>query len=661
MLNLKLLYRFQQQPFVLLFCAFASGILFAGSTDYFFQIPYVGLALLILFLGLEISGRLKGWLFTVFLNAVFFVLGTGLFQQSSSASDDLQFEVLTQQDIVYSVQIAEVANSESDWVKCIGKVDKLFYQNNHEKEDFRLLLFVKKSELPILAGDQLLISSKIERVKNKGNPGEFDAEKYWKGKGINYISFVSDNEYRLVDHTEPGLFKKYTDQLRDYCSKALKENFGGQEGAVLTAIVLGDKSMINDETRDSFMNTGAMHVLAVSGLHIGLILYLLLFIAERFSRFISRKTALIGVLIFLWIYAVITGLSPSVIRAVFMFSLLSISQLSSRNYSPINILFFTAFCLLIYDPLYLYDIGFQLSYLAMLGIFLFYEKIEKLISVDNWLLKKIWQGTAIGLAAQIMTTPISLYYFHQFPNYFILSNLGLMATSGLILGLGIAIVALFEIPVLVKPVAFILWVILHVTLYFLSWVEDLPGSVAYGYDLNLWQGLMLTFGSFILFFGSSMKHKLYLATPLILLAVIWMTNDRFQKMSKDEICVFAHSKPLIAVKKGGVIHCFYVAKSEKDLEKAEMIVESYAKQNPGYILYHPIKNQKINVKGKQLNLELIPNADNLVFALNDQQYTLVLKNGMKANDFLEPYRIGMPWVEGGVDYSLKEGAYRIQL
>lgn len=590
-----------------------------------------------------------------------FLLGTALFQLNTSHTSDLNPENVVANNSVYGIVLNEVTESDSEWLKCVGTIDKAYQQSEIKKLNTPALLFIKKMDLPIVKGDHLIISSKVESIQNKGNPGEFDAEKYWKGKGIRHVAFVGEHEYRLLDHEEISSFEYYTDQLRDYCSTALKENFGGQEGAVLSAIVLGDKSMLSDETRNSFMNTGAMHVLAVSGLHIGLILYLLLFIAERFSKFITRKSALIAILIFLWIYALVTGMSPSVIRAVFMFSMLSISQLVSRDYDPINILFFTAFCLLIYDPLYIYDIGFQLSYLAMLGIFLFYEKIEKLITIKNSLLKKVWQGTAIGLAAQIMTTPFSLYYFHQFPNYFILSNLGLMATSGLILGLGIAVLVLYKIPFLLKPVVFLLWATLFVTLGFLSWVEHLPGSVAYGYDLNVWQGLILFVGCFVIFFAASGRSKIVIAAPLILIAVSWISIDRFYRMSGNEVCIFAHSKPLITLKKGDEIHCFYEAKTEKDQKKAEMIVGSYAKENPGEIIYHEITDQSISMKNEQLDISIIPSKNALSLELNSKVYSIVMKNEMQADDFVTPFRIGMPWVEGGLDHSLKDGAFRIEL
>lgn len=646
---------------MLLFCSFAGGIILTDQFSLSFNAPFYSLIFFVIFLGLEISGRLMNRLFGVFLFFFCFLLGSSVAQLNTFKTEQWGEKGVNPGNAVFGVRLNEVSQGESEWVKCVGLIEKVYSQTEVQSAEIPLLLFIKQTKFTFLKGDQILISSEVESIRNKGNPGEFDAEKYWKGKGIAHISFVGERDYKLVDHVEQGVFDRFTDQLRTYCSSALNSLFGGQEGAVLSAIVLGDKSHLTDEIRNSFMNTGAMHVLAVSGLHVGLILYLLLFIAERFSKFISRRSALIGILIFLWIYAVITGLSPSVVRAVFMFSMLSVSQLISREYDSINILFFTAFCLLLYEPLYLYDIGFQLSYLAMLGIFLFYDPIQTLIQPKNKLLSKIWQGTAIGLAAQIMTTPFSLYYFHQFPNYFILSNIGLMATSGVILGLGIAVLALYKLSFLIKPIVLFLWTTLFVTIGFLSWVEQLPGAVAYGYDLTIWQGSILIFGCFLLFFSKSRKIRFYGAVPLVLISILWITSDRYDRMSSNEVCIFSHNRPLIALKSNGKIFCFYQGKTDKDREKAEMIVASYAKQFPGEIEFHEFSNKAISLSNHQIEFNLIPMKEDVSLEINSKEYSLVLKNEMQTMDFLGAYRIGMPWVEKSVDHSLKDGAFRIRI
>ena len=163
-------------------------------------------------------------------------------------------------------------------------------------------------------------------------------------------------------------------------------------------------------------------------------LYILFFFCFFFfSKVISKKKSLFIILLLLWLYALLTGFSPSVSRAVFMFSILGIAKSTSNSYNPINSLFFSGFILLLINPLYIYDIGFQLSYLAMLGIFIFYKPFVSMFYFNNLFLNWIWKGSIIGVSAQLMTLPITLYYFHSFPNYFLITNLGIMCVSSVLL------------------------------------------------------------------------------------------------------------------------------------------------------------------------------------------------------------------------------------
>ena len=145
------------------------------------------------------------------------------------------------------------------------------------------------------------------------------------------------------------------------------------------------------------------------------------------------------VLLFLWFYALTSGFSPSVVRSVFMFSLLLLAQMTGRRYSSINILFFSAFVLILINPMVFFDVGFQLSYLAMLGIFSIYPIIQNWLNFKNKIMHYFWQGTAVCLSAQCVTVPLCIYYFHQFPNYFMIANLGIMILSTLVMGIGLGI------------------------------------------------------------------------------------------------------------------------------------------------------------------------------------------------------------------------------
>jgi competence protein ComEC len=531
---------------------------------------------------------------------------------------------------VVGVTLKEVQVSKSNWTKALGEIAFISNWNGIYQLSLPLVLFIEKSEYRPSVGDKLLLQSKVEGIKNKNNPGEFDAENYWKRKGFQKISFVKSHELKLVEKGKMDWFTKLTLGLRNYFSSILSEHLSGNELAVALALILGDKGLISQEVSMQFTNTGAMHVLAVSGLHIGIIMQILMKILEYFSSYISKKQALIAVLSIMWIYAVITGLSPSVLRAVFMFTVLAFSQLSGRKYDEFNSLFFTAFVLIAIDPLTIFDIGFQLSFLAMLGIFLYYSLIRTGIYFKNKLFQLAWDGTAIGFAAQVMTTPLSLYYFHQFPNYFVLSNLGLMATSGAVLGLGLALFAFCWVPFLNLGIALLLYLSLFFSLRFLEWVAALPGAVAYGFKLSFWTVVGLFAIALLYIF---LRNSKLWSTTLWLLFTLFVVNIafvRYSAINQNEVYVFNDASPVVTIKIGQNIFCFFIG-DKKTQEKAKLLVTSYQKSNPGNIHYYSIDEKNYHIDAERHKIATKMNADGCTLTVDEY----ILEIGIKKKKWID--------------------------
>ena len=587
------------------------------------------------------------------------IAGIVFMQFSSHRGEATEFMHKHAQGKTVVIAVSEVKEGKGDWNRVLGEVRFLSTMSGFKPSKARMLVFTEKNGRKLSPGDRLFIASEVQKIRNKGNPGEFDAEMFWGNKRTGLISFARSDQYAVSKGTGVGLFVRFTDAVRKYCIDQFVNHFGAQEAALLSAIVLGEKSLLDEETKNSFMNTGAMHVLAVSGLHIGLILFILLFIVERFSAFVSRRNALIVLVVFFWFYAFLTGASPSVIRAVFMFSMLAFSQLLSRRYDPVNILFFTAFVLLLIDPYTLFDIGFQLSYLAMLGIYLFYKPIEESVRISNKWIRKIWQGTAIGFAAQICTTPLSLIYFNQFPNYFILSNLGLMATSGLILGFGLFFPIVSGIPILSSVIAFCLSVIVLVTLKFLSWVEALPGAVVYGYDVTLLQLLLLVMGIVLIFDLVSVRYRMKLAGFFLIVGVGGMTYDRYERIDLSEVRIVNHNRPVILVKEGAAIFCFYSLRRKEDLPKISALAEAYSRVNPGSIRYVDITKKKWDLRSVSGEISIEDGKDALFIQVRGKNCLLRKSNDAVATKKKIDFSIGMPWVTANVDHCLSHGSVRV--
>ena len=656
MLNINLSQYYYTKPFVFIFSCFAGGVLLGSVTgsanQYLVAICFASLVFLIL----AIKGIIKGSIFMLLAGFIIFVLGV-LHQQMNSGlrqSDDLVSSHC--EDDSYILKVSEFSFSESGWNKCVLDAEQRLRDGKPENISGKVLTYIQTRDLNLRKGDKILCPVEINRIQNNGNPGEFDAVKYWNSKGVSGIMFVGEEDFKLVDHATPDWFTSTVEKVRNFLSETVDDNFTGEQRAVIKAIVLGDKSLLDNEIRETFGNTGAMHVLAVSGLHVGILLLLLMFCFERISTFISRRTALIIVLITLWFYAFLTGLSPSVIRAVFMFSILVISQVFYKKYNPINVLFFTAFVLILANPNYLMDMGFQLSYLAMLGIFVFYGPIEKAVKVENFILKKAWQGTVVGLAAQLMTLPLILSYFHQFPNYFALSNLGLMLFSGLILGLGITIFALSFSSYLIKPVVLLFSFILFLTIGYLQWIEGLPGAVAKGYDLNIFQLLLLFALPFALF--SSIRNRvLFLAMGFAVLIAIWISADRYERLNTNELVIYNSRATVFSFKQGDQIVCGYDA-SRIEKEKVERMIADYTKLYPGKVKYVLLENKKVKVSGDNTDMEVVPSRDHYTIKVGEEKINLI-RSLFYSSDDMKSTRVAMPWIRTGADHYLNKGAFRM--
>ena len=520
-----------------------------------------------------------------------------------------------------------------------------------------IVLFIKKSRTDLKVNDLVVCNSIASKIKNARNPGEFDAENYWNKKGVQFIAFLDSSDYFFQKKGQQFIVSSLLEKGRLYFKSALEKNLKGKDLAIALALVLGDKSLIDSEITASFTNTGAMHVLAVSGLHIGIIMQLLMVVFGFFPRFISKQRAIIIVVVLMWAYSFITGLSPSVLRAVFMFSVLVLAQLMGKNYSSLNTLFFTGFVLIFLQPFTLFDIGFQLSFLAMLGIFLVYKPIEALIYTNNKILLKIWQGTAIGFAAQLFTTPLSLYYFHQFPNYFILSNIGLMATSGLILGMGIFLFLVFPFKFIAKITGIVLGFILFVSLWFIEWVEHLPGAVAYGFSISFLEVFLAFMLVLFLFFLAKNRFHFLIGFGFSLLFFSVLAYRRYGFLKQEECIIFNARSLIVTLRKKDHYYCFYKCKPDEFEKKVKYVVENYRKQLPAPIDYFSIQDSNWKLSSPDFNFELKEQKNySKEITLNKKKITVVFSHQFvleKRGEY-----IAMPWIKTSGMYSLNNGAFK---
>lgn len=391
--------------------------------------------------------------------------------------------------------------------------------------------------------DVLAAAARILPIPAPANPGEFDYASFLKNRKIFRQSYARSNEWKLIQqatsHSVSGQFLIW----REYFIEKFRSHIDGQEEfSVLAALILGKTEFIGQDMMQAYASAGAIHILAVSGLHVGLIYVVLAPVLRRIFPGKSKKWLkfLIPASI-LWLYAGVTGFSPSVLRAALMFTAFIVADTWERNSSSYNTIGISAFLLLCWNPSMIFELGFQLSYLAVLGIILLQKKIGDSVPITNHRVQKIWQLTAVTLAAQITTFPLSMYYFHQFPVYFVFSNLIVIPISTVLLYAGLVFLLVCWIPHVADLAANISATITTWMNAIITWFDQLPMSTWRGYSPGFAEMVLL----YILMFALSAwvfwkkKRALLIALIMLLSLGIWHAVEGHVCSKQNLCCIHA--------------------------------------------------------------------------------------------------------------------------
>ncbi len=345
--------------------------------------------------------------------------------------------------------------------------------NNVTVSGKSLLNIQKDSTQSVLKVDDIIVSNTaFQNLIHPLNPHQFDYKKYLKKKYIYHQIFAKNNSLLKVSTDTHTLFG-IADDIREYINLKLKPyHFKPDELAIINALLLGQRQDISEEVYTSYTNAGAIHILAVSGLHVGIILIILSLVFKPIERLKhGRLIKTILLVLCLWCFALIAGLSASVTRAVTMFSIVAIAINLKRPTNIYNTLAISMFVILLFKPMFLFDVGFQLSYLAVFAIVAIDPILYNLWKPKNWLIDKYWHTLTVTVSAQFGIIPISLFYFHQFPSLFFISNLVIIPLLGIILGLGILVILLAVTNLLPNFIANVYGYIISGMNNFVGWVS----------------------------------------------------------------------------------------------------------------------------------------------------------------------------------------------
>ncbi|MFZ5970685.1 MAG: ComEC/Rec2 family competence protein [Bacteroidota bacterium] len=419
-----------------------------------------------------------------------------------------------------AVVVRYAEEREKSW-KLEAKVKSIKSGDDWEDATGRLLLYFPKKEFPqpFQYGDVLLIKGAPQLLTPPANPAEFDYKRFLTFKNIHHQHFVRATAVKWVTNEAPYFWLKYAYGIRNAALLQLKSVVAGErEQAIAAALVLGVTDGLDNELLHAYAATGAMHVLAVSGLHVGIIYLMLLAVLKPLNKRQWGKWALALISIaVLWLYAFVTGLSPSVLRAVTMFSFVAIARPAQAGTNIYNTLAASAFCLLLYDPYLIMSVGFQLSFLAVLGIVAIQPMIYQWWEPSSWLLEKVWSITCVSIAAQIATFTLGLLYFHQFPNYFLFSNLFVIPGSFVVLLSGLVVLLAGWVAPVMQLAGWVLTGAIKVMNYLVFAVEALPFSLVENIYITTFQCwlLMLAIGEFLVMLATRRIGYFYLSSIFV--------------------------------------------------------------------------------------------------------------------------------------------------
>lgn len=430
------------------------------------------------------------------------------------------------------------------------------YQNFHQyKVELRdhkevkligeTVLLASTKNLELISGENFYARAKLKLIPEPSVPMQFSFKEYNARRGIYLQAFLPKDIYVRSVSLEKG-FSYYVSLLRSHLRKNIQKSIKDKlTVGVLSALVLGDKTSLTHQVKNDYKTAGVIHVLAVSGLHVGFYYFLIML----FLRYVRIKWLHILLLaLALVFYAGLTGFSPSVIRASVMFFFFGVAKVAVLGSNSLNVLFASTFFILLVHPFFLWEPGFQLSFMAVLGILVLYEPVSSLVKSRYWLINKVWSALSVSFVAQLFTAPLIIFYFHQLPVYFLVSNLVVVFLIQFALFLGVIIGVFGEVSLVVwlteKLVKFIN--------AFIHFISNLPLAKINSLWINESQ-LVLLYGfiASIILFGL-LKRRLFAFVSLItLVGVISISFTRKLNFEKQSYLAFhkARGKLIIEVLK----------------------------------------------------------------------------------------------------------------
>ena len=551
-----------QFPLARVTLVFIIGIVFA----YYFQ-PSPNLVFTYLFVTTLLLGGVYYWstkranLVRVFGISVYITaFGIGMSSQTIHTATYqknhfTQVDAVFEQTHTFNLVLREKLKSSTSSQRYIALVQQIDTTNCSGK----ILLNIKKDSLhhSFIIGNRLQIQGNLYPNVTPKNPNQFDYGSYLKNKQIYGQLYADGSDIKISTQIEKDIWY-YAAQIRNtIIANLTRDGFNPTELNVAVALILGQQQDIDPEISKDYQYAGAVHILSVSGLHIGFILLFVTFILKPVPN--NKKGSLLKLIVILcslWLFGILAGLAPSVVRSVTMFSFVAIGQHLRRSVNIYHTLLVSILLILLVQPGFLFDVGFQLSYLALFFILWFHPLLSKIWTPKNKISKYIWDILSVSFAAQIGTLPLSLYYFHQFPGLFFITNLVIIPLTGFIMGIGVLVMVLayFESsPIFLSKALewslFIIDKIIHTIASLEQFIiKDIPFTLAF-----LLSSYAVVFSAIFWFKKPQFQRLIVVLISVVFLQFTFIWNE--WKVTKQQEWVVFNSKKntLIVERKGNAV------------------------------------------------------------------------------------------------------------
>jgi competence protein ComEC len=435
------------------------------------------------------------WVSGIGVSFIFFSIGSFLVYQKDITHNQNWIGKNYNKSNAVVVTIQEPLVRKAKSYKALATTENVFTKDSSTTVKGEVLVYFQKdSTVPKLKyGSQILIYKSLQPIMNSGNPGGFDYKRYCAFQDIHYQVFLKAGDYKLLQSTKTNWFNQLLINTRSWVLSVLRKQINGKdEVAVAEALLIGYRDDLDRELVQSYSNTGVVHIIAISGLHLGMIYALLLWLLKPLKRKRWNKFLQPVIILFvLWMFTFIAGAAPSIARSAVMFTCIIVGEALSKRTFIHNTLAAAAFILLTWNPFYLWDVGFQLSFAAVLSIVFFSKHINKWFYFRNKLLTWIWSLCSVTLSAQVLTLPLILYHFHQFPNLFLFTNIIIVPLSGVILFAELLLLVTSFIPYVSTFIGRITESLIGTMNSLIERTDRIPFSISDGIQVNIPQSILI--------------------------------------------------------------------------------------------------------------------------------------------------------------------------